>query len=188
VEVATGEWLASQHGIRQLGGLGFENAYALVVTSAVGERLSDATISGLAPASESMKLGGDYEFFERPEWRQLRQAYGLRFSETISYDSTFMYDAVVGGVVDVIAAFSSDGRIAAYDLVVLDDPKQALPPYDAVLLLAPELADDPAVIAALLPLVGSIAVEDMREANWMVDRAEQKRSLDEAAAWLDARR
>ncbi len=187
VEAVTAEWLASQHGIRQVGGLGFENAYALAVTPAVRARLSEATISGLAPVSVSMQLGGDYEFFERPEWQQLRQAYGLRFRRTISFDSTFMYDALQDGVVDVIAAFSSDGRIAAYDLVVLDDPKHALPPYDAVLLVAPDLADDPAVISALSSLVGSIAVQDMREANWMVDRAEKKRSLHEAAAWLDAR-
>ena len=46
-------------------------------------------------------------------------------------------DLRLAGEVDVISAFSTDGRIAAYDLVLLDDPREAIPPYDAVLLLAP---------------------------------------------------
>ncbi|MEJ0041410.1 MAG: glycine betaine ABC transporter substrate-binding protein [Rhizomicrobium sp.] len=43
---------------------------------------------------------------------------------------------MVAGDVDVISAFSSDGRIAQYDLKVLTDPKGALPPYDAILLVS----------------------------------------------------
>ena len=48
-----------------------------------------------------------------------------------------MYRALADGEADVISAFSSDGRIAADDLVVLDDPKHAIPPYDAVVLISP---------------------------------------------------
>ena len=46
-----------------------------------------------------------------------------------------MYRAVGSGDVDVISAFSSDGRIAQFGLKLLSDPKGALPPYDAVLLV-----------------------------------------------------
>ena len=49
------------------------------------------------------------------------------------------------GEVDVIAGYTSDGLIAKYDLVVLDDPKRAIPPYDAIVLLAPKRADDAGV-------------------------------------------
>ena len=42
--------------------------------------------------------------------------------ERKQYQSTFMYKAVADGEVDVISAFSSDGRVASYDLLVLDDP------------------------------------------------------------------
>ncbi len=62
--------------------------------------------------------------------------------------SDFMYAAVAAGEVDVIAGYTSDGRIAKYDLVVLDDPKHAIPPYDAILLLAPQRANDEALRAA----------------------------------------
>ena len=50
----------------------------------------------------------------------------------------FMYSAVANGEVDVIAGYTSDGRIAQFDLVVLDDPRHAIPPYDAVLLISPQ--------------------------------------------------
>ena len=53
----------------------------------------------------------------------------------------FMYPAA-GNEVDVISAYTSDGRIAQYDLVVLEDPKGVIPPYDAVLLVSPKRADD----------------------------------------------
>ena len=53
-----------------------------------------------------------------------------------------MYRALTSGEVDVISAFSSDGRIAADDLVVLADPRHAIPPYDAVVLLSPQRAHD----------------------------------------------
>ena len=79
--------------------------------------------------------------------------------------ATFMYQAAATGEVDVISAFSSDGRIAKYDLKVLSDPKQAIPPYDAILLLAPDDAGDKKLAAALQPLIGAIDVKEMREAN-----------------------
>ena len=79
--------------------------------------------------------------------------------------ATFMYQAAATGEVDVISAFSSDGRIAKYDLKVLTDPKQAIPPYDAILLIAPDDAKDKKLIAALQPLIGAIDVKEMRAAN-----------------------
>ena len=70
-----------------------------------------------------------------------------------------MYPAIAAGEVDVISAYTSDGRIAQYDLVVLDDPKHAIPPYDAILLISPKRADDAAFIDALRPLIDAINVE-----------------------------
>ena len=63
-----------------------------------------------------------------------------------SYKPTFMYRALADGEVDVISAFSSDGRIAAQDLVVLDDPKHAIPSYDAVMLISPRRGNDGTIV------------------------------------------
>ena len=89
-----------------------------------------------------MSIAGDYEFFSRPEWAGIQKAYGLAFRTQRQMQPDFMYAAVASGEVDVIAGYTSDGLIAKYDLVVLEDPKRAIPPYDAILLLAPKRADD----------------------------------------------
>lgn len=178
------QWLAEEHGVLALGSLGFENAYALAMPRARAEHLGVRTISDLARVAPQLSIGGDFEFFGRPEWQGLRQAYGLSFHDEREYQSTFMYRAAADGAADVISAFSSDGRIAAFDLVVLDDDRHAIPPYDAVLLVAPARAHDEAFLAALRPLVNAIPVETMREASLMVDRDQDKRSVREAAAFL----
>ena len=96
-----------------------------------------------------------------------------------------MYAAVDGGDVDVITAFSTDGRIPAFDLVLLEDPREAIPPYDAVLLLAPGTAERrPALTRALEALTDRISDEAMRGANRRVDVDGD--TVAEAAAELDA--
>jgi osmoprotectant transport system permease protein len=159
------DWLKKTHGVRMLGGLGFENAYALAMPRKRAEELGIDSIADLAAHAPQMSIAGDYEFFDRPEWKAIQAAYGLNFREQRSMQATFMYQAASTGEVDVISAFSSDGRIAKFDLKVLADPKQAIPPYDAILLLTPDAADDGKLAAALKPLLGAIDVNTMQEAN-----------------------
>jgi osmoprotectant transport system permease protein len=178
------EWLRQQRGVTVLGSLGFENAYALAMRRDRAQALGIHTIADLAAHARELRIGADFEFLGRPEWKALRETYGLAFREQRQFQSTFMYRAVAGGEVDVISAFSSDGRIAAYDLVVLEDPQQAILPYDAILLLSPARAADSALKGALQPLIGAIPIELMRDANQLVDRDENKQSPAQAAAWL----
>lgn len=176
--------LHSRYGVTLLGALGFENAYALAMRSDRAAALGIHTVEDLARLAPQLTLGGDLEFFARPEWRLLEERYGLDFRERREYQPTFMYRALMSGEVDVITAFSSDGRIAADHLLVLGDPLHALPPYDAVLLLSPRRAADPVLRAALAPLVGAIPIGLMRQANFRVDRPAAKESPAQAARWL----
>jgi osmoprotectant transport system permease protein len=178
----TGE-LRRRDGVQLVGALGFENAYALAMRRSRAEALGLMTLDDLARAAPQLQLGADLEFLTRPEWRAVQARYRLRFAGQRSYSPTFMYRAVADGSADLITAFSSDGRIAALDLVTLADPRRALPGYDAVLLAAP--GTDRRVVEALRPLIGAIPVERMRRANLMVDRDADKRTPAEAARWLD---
>ena len=87
----------------------------------------------------------------------------------------------------MIGAYTSDGRIAADDLVILDDPEGALPNYDAILLVSPQASRDARLLEVLMPLVGAIDVEAMRAANLSVDREDDKLSFGEAATRLAQR-
>jgi osmoprotectant transport system permease protein len=158
-------WLADNGGVAMLGALGFENAYALAMTHARAEKLGVRSIADLAAHAPTLTIAGDYEFFARPEWAAIRRAYGLSFARERQMQPEFMYPAVSAGEVDVISAYTSDGRIAQHDLVVLADPKHAIPPYDAILLVSPKRAGDSALGDALSPLIGAIDVTLMRKAN-----------------------
>ncbi|HUO97305.1 MAG TPA: ABC transporter permease/substrate-binding protein [Rhizomicrobium sp.] len=181
------QWLARTRGIRMLGPLGFENAYALAMRADRAQALHIRSLADLAAYAPRMKIGGDFEIFSRPEWRSVVQAYGLKFAEQRQYQANFMYRAAASGTVDVITAFSSDGQIARYDLVLLTDPRGALPPYDAVILVSHRSAGNARLIAALQPLIGSIDLTTMQRANLMVDRDTDKRSPAEVARMLSGR-
>jgi osmoprotectant transport system permease protein len=173
--------LAERDGVLVLGSLGFENAYALAMPRARAQALGIRTLEDLAVRAPDLTMGGDIEFFARPEWRSVADAYGLRFKSRRTFQPTFMFRAARTGEVDVISAFSSDGRIAADDLVLLEDPKGALPPYDAVVLISPERAEDARLLAAVRPLIGAIDVGAMQAANLSVDRDVDKLRPDQAA-------
>lgn len=179
--------LGRRDGVTVLGSLGFENAYAFVMRPDRAAALRIASVADLAREAPQLTLGSDLEFLSRPEWKAVQGAYGLNFKASRSYQPTFMYRALSGGEADVISAFSSDGRIAADRLVVLSDPKGAIPPYDAVVLISPKRAHDARLLAALKPLIGRIPVEAMRQANLSVDRDQDKATPAEAARALRSR-
>ncbi len=176
------DWEARQNGVNVLGRLGFENAYAFAMRADRAKALGVTSLADLTGKAPELTVGGDPEFFERPEWIAVRDAYGLRFGKSRNFAPTFMYNALQSGEADVISAYTSDGRIAADKLVVLADPEGALPSYDAMLMLSPRIAKDKGVIAALQPLIGAINVEAMREANLAVDREDAKKQTPKQAA------
>ncbi len=160
-------FLKERYGIRLVGALGFENAYALAMRRAQAHELGVERISDLMAHAAHLSIAADYEFLGRPEYRNIVAKYGLRFASQRSMDPSLMYDALKNRSVDVISAFSSDGRIAAFDLVLLGDDRAAIPPYDAIILAGKELS--PAAVSALESLVGRIDGDAMRRMNLRVD-------------------
>jgi osmoprotectant transport system permease protein len=175
-------WLTTTQHIEMVGPLGFENAYTLAMTKQKADALNVRSIADLATHAGELSVAGDYEIFARPEWTLLRSAYGLNFRTQRQMQPEFMYRAVSEGEVDVIAAYTSDGQISTYGLSVLADVKHAIPSYDAILLISPKRTDDDKLIAALKPLVDSIDVAAMREANARASNGGD--TPDSAARWL----
>ena len=178
------QWQDENGGPHVVGKLGFENAYGLAVTQELAKARGLSSIEDLAAIAPQLTIGGDPEFFERPEWIAVREAYGLRVGEKRNFSPTFMYNALASGEADVISAYTSDGRIAADNLVILADPREAFPGYDAIVLTSAELANDPGKLKALEPLIEAINVDAMRAANLMVDREQDKKSPMQAAQEL----
>ena len=178
--------LAERRGMRVAAALGFENTYALAMRADRARALGVARYGELARVAPSLELGADYEFLARPEWRALVAAYGFAFRATRSMDPSLMYQAAAAGEVDVISAFSTDGRIEAFDLAVLEDERGVIPPYDAVVLAGPRLARErPDLLRALAALEGAIDAASMRAMNAAVDQ-EGRAPAEVAREWLAA--
>jgi len=127
----------------------------------------------MGPQTGRLTAGFTAEFIERPDgYKGLTQGYGFQFAaEPKQMDPGLMYKACADGAVDVICAFATDGRIAAYDLFTLEDDKRLFPPYYAApLIRAQTLARYPELTQILNRLAGKLDNRTMQELNLQVDR------------------
>ena len=105
------------------------------------------------------------------EWASLVRHYGLDFRTHRNMDPALMYQAVAQGEVDVISAYSTDGRIASHDIVLLEDDLGVIPPYDVIIVASARLqAEHPEALEALRTLANRIDEAAMQRANLAVDR------------------
>ncbi len=150
---------------------GFTNTHAICLRRAHAEENGWRAISDIAPGAP-LRAGFGPEFAERPDGLPgLLRAYpNLNFVSIQDVDPAIMYSAVARGEVDVIAAFSTDGRIDAFDLVVLEDDRGFFPPYyPSPVVRGALLERHPEIASALERVAGAISNETMRELNYRVD-------------------
>ncbi len=155
--------------------LGFNNTYALVMRRETAARLGMHSISDLQNHPE-LKIGLTHEFLDRRDgWQPLAAEYQLHPHTVIGIDHALGYAALKSGEIDVKDAYSTDAKIAEYDLVVLEDDRRFFPRYDAVFLFRFSLDEN--AIATLRALEGTIDEQKMTRLN-----AEAERTKDYTAA------
>ena len=152
---------------RWLPPLGFENTYAISVRRETAVRHGLRTLTDLARVAPRLRAGFTADFIGRADGLPgLAGAYGLKFREVRPLVAAVKYQAVASGDVDIIDGYSTDGLIARYDLIVLEDNRGFFPPYQASALVSPSFVRDvPAGIAALTELSGRIDERMMRALN-----------------------
>lgn len=164
---------------------GFNDTYALVMRRDRANQLGVRTISDLRGKASGLTLGATQEFLVRPDGLPgLEKTYGITFKAARGMDFGLMYQAVAAGDVDVISAFSTDGRIVSLGLVVLQDDRHYFPPYYAapVIRLA-TLRKDPHIADVLNQLAGKISDKTMASLNLLVDQSRED-PADVARAFL----
>ena len=164
-----GDFVQENDGMYNVGPLGFQNLYALAMRKDRAAELGIETIDDMIPIANTLVAAGDLEFFGRPEWITLRDTYNIDFAEKLTFDTALMYTAVDRGQVDIITAYTSDGRIDAYNLKIIADPRNSLLPYDGMLIASASAAKNPLFLEIVGGLVNRISDETMREANRIVD-------------------
>ena len=180
---------ARQFQLRWTAPLGFNNTFAILVRHADAERYGLRSIGDLARVAPQWKAGFGYEFLERADgFTGLARLYGLRFSQPPSaMDLGLTYRALAERQVDVIAGNSTDGQIAALDLVALNDDRHYFPAYQAApIVRATTLEKYPAVSRALAELGGKISDGEMRRLNALAD-VEHQDITEIARTWLAER-
>lgn len=156
------------------------NTYALAM------RKSDAAAKGIKTLSDlgakvkggqALKFACNAEFYARPDGLgPLQTLYGFEFGRdnVVRMDTGLVYQALKDAQVEVGLVFATDGRIPAFDFVVLADDKGYFPNYaltpvvrKAVLDKSPKIAD------ALNELSGKFDDQTMAKLNARVDVEKQ---------------
>ncbi len=148
--------------------LGFENAYALAVPRSRTAGIPLRTISDLVKIAPSLTGGFGYEFINRPDGLPgLEIRYGLAFQRVQAMQQSLKYQAAAAGEIDVLDVYTTDGRLAVYDFVVLEDDLHFFPPYGASgLIRGSTLAEHPELGAILGLLTHAFDAETMRQLNY----------------------
>ena len=151
---------------------GFENTYAFTVSKELAEKDHLDKVSDIKKYADQFKLGVDNAWLKRKGdgYKGFTDTYGFEFGTTYPMQIGLVYDAVKNGKMDAVLAYSTDGRIKAYDLKILKDDKQFFPPYDCSPVIPDSvLKQHPELKGIVNKLIGKIDTETMQELNYEVD-------------------
>lgn len=165
------EQFNEKYDLQWLEPLGFNNTYAIAVKQETAEEYGLATISDLAEVSDQLIFGPTIEFPNRTDGLiGLEEVYQLYFKEVDPIDGSLRYTALMNGESDAIDAFSTDGLLEKYDLVVLEDDKDFFPPYYAAPLIRNAVLEEhPELEDVINTLAGALSDDTMRNLNYRVD-------------------
>ncbi|HEY9682646.1 MAG TPA: glycine betaine ABC transporter substrate-binding protein [Oculatellaceae cyanobacterium] len=161
----------SKFKIKWLSPFGFSNQWALLANQADAQKNHWSTISDLRVRAPQLHIGMPAEFAEREDgFKGLIKNYGIKFGKVDDLDTNLAYKALLERQLDLAAGNSTDGRIDAYKLVVLDDDLHYFPPYEAAPIVREEILNQyPAIGPALQRLGGTIDNQTMQKLNYRVD-------------------
>jgi glycine betaine/choline ABC-type transport system substrate-binding protein len=165
--------------------LGFENTFAILVRGDEARRLNLKTISDAVPQSPRWRAGFGQDFMSRADgYPGFSKTYGLKFAEVREMDLSLTYIALSSRQVDLIAANSTEGRIATLDLFQLADDRHYFPPYEAVYLVRQDsLTRVPALPEVLAKLANALSTDEMRRLNYEID-GEKRDPKEVVKEWL----
>ena len=159
-----------------------------------GEEAQKLGISSISDLSRYMNkhpgklvIGVNAEFWERPDgFKPLMKLYGFRvpYDRVKKMDSGLVYKALKEKKVDVSMGFATDGRIAAFGFINLEDNKSYSPIYNpAPVIRAQVLNSYPEIRNILQPLAKNLTTKEMQKLNAKVD-IEHKQINEAARGWL----
>ena len=174
--------MKEKYNLNVLNDLNFNNTYTLAVTKETQQKYNLKTISDLSAVSNELIFSPTLVFMERTDcWLGLQKAYPIAFKDIVAIDGAPRYLALINKESDVIDAYSTDGLLKKYDLVVLEDDKNFFLPYQAIPIVNNRILEEfPEIIPLLEELSDYLNDDVMRELNYLVD--EEKYQPKEVAS------
>ena len=152
------------------------NTYSLAMRSADAQEKSIETLSDLAAFindGQTLSFASNAEFAARPDGlKPLQKTYDFEFgrANVKRMDTGLTYQALRDEQVDVSLVFATDGRIPAFDFVVLKDDKDFFPAYALTPVVREEtLKEYPELEDILNALSAKLDDMTMAELNAKVD-------------------
>lgn len=152
------------------------NTYAFAMNADDAKKLGIATVSDLAKAvkgGKKLTFASNAEFYSRPDglpgWQS---TYGFEFDRdnVKRMDTGLVYQALKDRQVDSGVVFATDGRIPAFNFVVLKDDKNYAAPYNMTPVVRKEILDkNPKIADALNAVAAKLNNETMAKLNASVD-------------------
>ncbi|HSS69786.1 MAG TPA: glycine betaine ABC transporter substrate-binding protein [Casimicrobiaceae bacterium] len=152
------------------------NTYAFAMNRDDAQKRGIVTMSDFAKAVKSdpkFTFASNAEFYARPDglpgWQT---AYGFEFDRdnVKRMDTGLTYTALKERQVDSAVVFATDGRIPAFNFVVLKDDKHYAPPYNLTPVVRKEVLDkNPKIADALNAISAKLNDETMAKLNATVD-------------------
>jgi osmoprotectant transport system substrate-binding protein len=163
------------------------NTYGFAMNRDQAQKLNIVTMSDLAKAVKGgakLTFASNAEFYARPDglpgWQT---AYGFEFDRdnVKRMDTGLVYSALKDRQVDVGVVFATDGRIPAFNFVVLKDDKHYAPWYNLTPVVRKEILDKyPKIADPLNALAAKLNDESMAKLNASVDV--DKKTVEEVAS------
>ncbi|MDR9467737.1 glycine betaine ABC transporter substrate-binding protein [Marinospirillum sp.] len=156
-------------GLKALPSLGFNNTYALTLQASQAQEKGIQSISDLA-GHEDLRLGLSHEFIQRDDgWPGLKEVYELPFTPR-GVEHGLAYEAIQAGRIDITDAYSTDGDLERFNLILLEDDRDYFPEYLALPLIRADLPL--AVQASLEELAGHLNETRMQALNARISSQE----------------
>ncbi|MGP9649872.1 glycine/betaine ABC transporter substrate-binding protein [Arthrobacter sp. MYb211] len=168
------------------------NTYAMAMNRKVADRLGITKLSEMSKLdSEELTFCVDPEFNSRRDGlTPMLEHYGIDRGSQVKeeniglYDVGAIYQATAEGACNFGEVFTTDGRIRALDLTVLEDDKQYFPSYNAAPAFNAEfLHENPGVKDVMAQIAPMLTDEVLLELNYQVD-VEGREPADVAYEWM----
>ncbi len=144
---------------------------ALAMTQEGSKKYGITTISEMAAKAGQLVMVGPPEFEARQDGLPgLKKVYGdFTLKQYKAVDPGLRYQALTSGQADVAVAFSTDGEIAADNLVLLKDDKNMFPPYQVAPVVRQDvLTANPGIADVLNKVTEKITDAEMQKLNYEV--------------------